>query len=195
MDHAPAKLDKETAARDAAEQACLRAVAQGDAQAFETLYRMLHPRLFRFVLRVLGRLDLVDDVLSETMLAVWRGASAYRADARAQTWVFGIAYHKALQALRRTGLNPLEEHAASDAAVASPEQRTDDAWVHDAVRRALASLPADQRAAIELTFFNGYSCDEVAAIVGCPAGTVKSRMFLARARLRPLLARLHQESR
>ena len=195
MDHAPANLCQDAAARDAAELACLSAVAQGDAHAFEALYRTLHPRLFRFVLRVVGRLDLVDDVLSETMLAVWRGASGYRSDSRPATWVFGIAYHKALQALRRSGLNPLDEPIAADASEASPEDRTDHAGLHDAVRHALAALPADQRAAIELTFFHGYSCDEVAAILGCPAGTVKSRMFLARARLRPLLARLHEESR
>jgi len=173
--------------------ACLRAVAAGDAAAFEQLYRALYPRLFRFVLRVLGRLDLVEDVLSETMLAVWRGASGFCGGARASAWVFGIAYHKAMQALRQRGVDP---HREGDDAVeaSSAEDAADVAALQQSLRNALARLPADQRAALELTFFHGYSCEEVAAILGCPTGTVKSRMFQARARLRPLLARLHAES-
>ena len=193
MNGTPAGLGS-TARQHEAEAACLRAVAGGDAQAFEALYRSLHPRLFRFVLRLLGRLDLVDDVLSETMLAVWRGAHAYRSEAPPSTWVFGIAYHKALQALRGVGQDPLEE-SDTPTTNPTPEEYAGSDGIHHAVRCALAALPADQRAAIELTFMHGYSCEEVAAILGCPIGTVKSRMFLARARLRPLLARLHEESR
>ena len=183
-----------SSARDAVEVASLRAVAAGDSGQFEALYRSLHPRLFRFVLRVLGRLELVDDVISETMLAVWRGARAFRAESRAATWVFGIAYRKALQALRRSGHDMADDHAVV-ATEPSPEECTGVDGVRHAIRCALASLPSDQRAAIDLTFFHGYSCEEVASILGCPIGTVKSRMFLARARLRPLLERLHQESR
>lgn len=179
--------------RERTEANWLRAAAGGDVAAFERLYRQLYPRLFRFVLRVLGRLEPVDDVLSETMLAVWRGAAGYPDGARASAWIFGIAYHKALQALRQRGLDPLQQQR-EPVAPGSVEEAADGAALRQSLRCALALLPADQRAAIDLTFFHGYSCEEVAQILGCPVGTVKSRVFMARARLRPLLARLHQES-
>jgi RNA polymerase sigma-70 factor (ECF subfamily) len=182
-----------TPASELAEAACLAAIAAGDVAAFERLYRALYPRLFRFVLRVTGRLDGVEDVLSETMLAVWRGAAGYRGDTRASAWVFGIAYRQAVQALRRRGVAP-DRPASEPADSACTEAAADAAALRQALRTALAALPADQRAAVDLTFYHGCSCGEVAAILGCPVGTVKSRMFQARMRLRPLLARLYRES-
>jgi RNA polymerase sigma-70 factor (ECF subfamily) len=179
---------------DSKESDWLCAIAAGDARSFEALYRHLYPRLFRFVLRVVGRLDLVEDVLSETMLTVWHSASGFRHASRPSTWIFGIAYRKALQALRAQGVDPLQPAPESVDPV-SVEKLVDRAALQEVVRCAVAALPADQRAALELTFFCGHSCEEVAAILDCPVGTVKSRMFLARARLRPLLVRLQEESR
>src|SRR5882724_9838826 len=83
--------------------ACLCAVADGDRAAFERLYRRYYERLFRFSLRVTGRINLVEDVVSETMLVVWRRANEYRAAAAVSTWIFGIAYRKSLKALAREG--------------------------------------------------------------------------------------------
>lgn len=165
-------------------------VARGDRGALASLYRDYYPRLFRFVLRVLGRSDAVEDVVNETMLAVWQQAGEFRAESRVGTWIFGIAYRRALKALARER-RPLPE--LEPAPVEMPSDLSDADARRATVARAIALLPPDQRAVVELTFAFGHSYGEIAAIVGCPEGTVKSRMFHARAKLRPLLRALVEE--
>ncbi len=95
-------------AEAADDAACLAAVVRGDREAFERLYRRYYERLFRFSLRVTGRIHLVGDVINETMMVVWRRASEYRAAAQVSTWIFGIAYRKSLKALARDGRHNTE---------------------------------------------------------------------------------------
>jgi RNA polymerase sigma-70 factor (ECF subfamily) len=71
---------------------CLAEIARGDRAAFERLYRRYYDRLFRFVLRVTGRINVAEDVINDTMMVIWRKAGEYRAAAKASTWIFGIAY-------------------------------------------------------------------------------------------------------
>jgi len=175
------------------DRACMNAIAQGDRAAFDSLYRRYYERLFRFGLRVTGRLHLVEDVVNETMLVVWRRAGDYRADAAVSTWIFGIAYRKSLKALARDGraMARLDEVPESELAVPATLDRED---VQAAVRQAVAALPAEHRAVVDLTFHFNCSCEEIAQILDCPVGTVKSRMFHARAKLRPLLSHLLGDS-
>src|SRR4051812_23288685 len=81
--------------------ACMRAIAAGDRSAFERLYRRYYERVFRFSLRVTGRINLVEDIVNETMMVVWRRAREYRGAAAVSTWILGIAYRKSLKALAR----------------------------------------------------------------------------------------------
>lgn len=169
--------------------ACLTAVAAGDREAFERLYRRYYERVFRFSLRVTGRINLVEDVVNETMLVVWRRAGEYRAAAAVSTWIFGIAYRKALKALAHD-----RRKTENIDLVADSELQVADIVDHDgiqaAIRQAVAGLPAEHRAVVDLTFHFNLSYQEIAQILDCPVGTVKSRMFHARAKLRPLLAHL-----
>jgi len=182
-------VDAAEATPESEDQACLAAVARGDRAAFERLYRRYYDRLFRFVLRVTGRMNLVEDVISETMIVIWRKADGYRAAARPSTWIFGIAYRKALKALSR-------ELRAPDLVDELPEieqppaDTLDREGLHAAIRQAVMRLPPEHRAVVDLTFFLNRSYEEAALILGCPVGTVKSRMFHARAKLRPLLSQL-----
>ena len=168
--------------------ACLSAVACGDREAFERLYRRYYERVFRFSLRVTGRISLVEDVVNETMLVVWRRAGEFRAAAAVSTWIFGIAYRKSLKALAR---NRRSENIDQ---VAETELQVTDILDHDgiqaAIRQAVAGLSPEHRAVVDLTFHFNHSYQEIAQILGCPVGTVKSRMFHARAKLRPLLGHL-----
>jgi len=177
------------ASPEAEDQRWLAQVALGDRAAFECLYRRYYDRLFRFVLRVTGRMNLVEDVINDTMIVIWKKAGDYRAAARPSTWIFGIAYRKGLKALSRELRAPETvdelpeiEQPAADA--------LDREGLHAAIRQAVMQLPPEHRAVVDLTFFFNRSYDEVAQILDCPVGTVKSRMFHARAKLRPLLSQL-----
>jgi RNA polymerase sigma-70 factor (ECF subfamily) len=103
------------------------------------------------------------------------------------TWIFAIAYRKALKALSRHD-DPVAEGDEDDQQVADaaerPEARMSLAQARAAIDSALRTLSVDQRAAVELTYFHGFSYPEIAAIVDCPTDTVKTRMFHARKRLR-----------
>ncbi|MGI9301291.1 MAG: RNA polymerase sigma factor [Gammaproteobacteria bacterium] len=162
----------------------LRLVVAQDRRAFEVLYTRYYPRLFRFAYRLTRRLDLIDEVINDAMLAVWQNAGSYRQRSQVSSWIFGIAYHKSLKALKRIGLQhgltPLceEELGVTDA---------EHADLQDWLAVALRQLPAEQRAVIELTYYYGYRYQEIADMVGCPLNTVKTRMFYARRRLQQLL--------
>lgn len=174
------------------EQALLAAVAQGDQGAFKRLYLIYHRRLGSFLLRILGRLELTEEVINDVMFIVWKKAGSFRRESRVSTWIMGIAYRQALKALRRarTALPvhraPLRRDDFEPGAGDGAEQREMREWIE----RALAGLPPNQRMVIELAYFMGYSCEEIARLADCPVGTVKTRMHHARARLRQELARL-----
>ena len=173
---------------DSEEAALLAQVAAGDLRAFDSLYRNYWPRLRRFLDQVTRRPQLVEELLNDTMLAVWRQAGSFKAQSRVSTWVFAIAYRKALKALKRAR-EPgdgvfLPEELAGDR---SPESDV----IHTQLRRqltlALSTLPAEQRAVVELTYYHECAYGEIAQILGCPVDTVKTRMFHARRKLRLLM--------
>lgn len=185
--------DTARAGDDARDAAWLAATARGDRRAFERLYRHHHARLSRFVARHASPRDLVDEVISETFLVVWRSAATFRGESKASTWIIGIAWRCLMKALRGRMRAPTGADAdIADAAVSSDaddagEQRELRDWLHG----GLSLLPADQRTTIELAYFLGQSCEEIAQIMGCAVGTVKARLFHARVRLRnslPVLA-------
>ncbi len=162
---------------------------QADAAAFETLYRQFYPRLFDFVLRMLGRPEDVEETINDTMLVVWNKADQFAGRSKVSTWIFGIAYKKALKRLKTN--RRLAERELSIEIEAEGDDDPFDAVSSDAlldrIRAAVGGLPLAQRSIVHLAFFYGYTYPEIAEIVDCPVNTVKTRMFYARERLRPLL--------
>lgn len=172
-----------------AEQRLLGRIASRQLLAFEALYRNYHPRLARFLDRMTRRPGLVDELLNDTMLVIWNRANTFNGTSKVSTWIFAIAYRKALKALQRLD-EPVqdedEEQHASDEP--GPEQRVAQQQLHAALLHALDALSAEHRAVVDLTYFHGADYREIAQIVGCPVDTVKTRMFHARRRLKTLLA-------
>src|SRR4051812_19615310 len=84
----------------------LRRVATKDRKAFEALYHLYYRRLFGYLLKLTRRAELVEEVLNDVMMAIWKGAASFDGRSRPSTWIFGIAYHKALKALARRGPLP-----------------------------------------------------------------------------------------
>jgi RNA polymerase sigma-70 factor (ECF subfamily) len=173
--------------------ALLSRVAVGDRDAFRRLYAQYHRRLHRFLMRLTRQRPLTEEVINDTMMVVWQHAGDFRGASRVSTWILGIAYRRALKTLERS-----RNASAQDTIVAAatlPDGLLLDALsqgteTHDWIDTALAQLSPEHRMVIELAYFLGLSCEEIAEIVGCPLGTVKTRMFYGRERLRQVLTAL-----
>jgi RNA polymerase sigma-70 factor (ECF subfamily) len=128
-----------------------------------------------------------EEILQEVFLVMWQSAHRFRAEAKVKTWLLRIAHHQAVSWLRRTRAvlwpnadleaddhEPIDEHLAHS-------------WQVDQIRAALVQLTPNHRAVIELTFVQGLSYAEIAEVMSCPIGTVKSRMSYALRNLNTLL--------
>lgn len=187
--HARAGVEREPRGRRKLDEVeLLNRVAARDGSAFETLYRGYYPRLRRFIERVTRRPQIVDEVVDDTMLVVWRKAASYNLRSGVSTWIFGIALRRALKALKGFDV-PVEFDPDECAAqtTAGPEGLLQQAELRVCIARALLSLSSAHRSVLELCYFEGRSCAEIAEIMQCPVSTVKTRMFHARRRLRSSL--------
>jgi RNA polymerase sigma-70 factor (ECF subfamily) len=179
------------AADDLADVQLLQKIAAGDRLALRKFYFLYHRRLQRFLTTVSSDTLMMEEIINDTLLAVWRGAASYRGDSRVSTWVFGVAYRRALKALqcaanRHAGqlTSAVEDDSAGIDAVATNVERSN--WIDT----ALGQLSVEHRMVVELTYYAGLSCEEVSAIIDCPVGTVKTRLHHARIRLRRALEEL-----
>ncbi|HSJ53231.1 MAG TPA: RNA polymerase sigma factor, partial [Anaerolineae bacterium] len=171
-------------AKDDADEVLLRQVMNGDRQALATLYARHAAPLLAYLAHLVGDGATAEDLVQELFLVVWRDAGRFRGSASVRAWLFGIAHNLGLMALRSErrqrrawpGEDALDGRAAPDpgpadlVALAVDRQR---------LAAALAALPAAQRAVVELTFGHGLARAETAQVLGCPVGTVKSRLLLA----------------
>jgi RNA polymerase sigma-70 factor (ECF subfamily) len=180
-----------SSAADATEREEVRlivGVASGELAAFEALYRNYHPRLMRFLDRMTRRPALVEELINDTMMVVWRKADRYNGMSKVSTWIFAIAYRKALKALQKLD-DAVEDDQAGEHADPNPnpEQLLGQRELQAVLMRALDGLSAEHRAVVNLTYFHEVAYREIAEIVDCPEDTVKTRMFHARRRLKTLL--------
>ena len=129
---------------------------------------------------------MVEEVLDDVMFVVWTDARKFRGTAAVSSWIFGIAYRKALTAGRadRRYQSHLDRNADTDAVAGESTQHGE--WIN----AALLQLSPDHRQVMVLTYYGGFSYQEIADIAGCPVNTVKTRMYHARRRLKVLLPAL-----
>jgi RNA polymerase sigma-70 factor (ECF subfamily) len=164
-------------------------IAGGDRLAMQVLYARHHVRVYRFVLRLVRNEATAEDLISEVFLDVWRQANRFEGRAAVTTWLLSIARFKALSATRRRPDEELDE-AQAEAIVDEgddPEIVAQKKDKSDAIKQCLTALSAEHREVIDLVYYHEKSVEEVAAIVGIPEATVKTRMFYARKRLGELL--------
>jgi RNA polymerase sigma-70 factor (ECF subfamily) len=175
--------------------------ARGDGAAFEVLYRRHEARVFRFLLRTLRDDAGANDVMQEVWFAVARGADRYTPTAKFTTWLFTIAHHRmvdAIRARRPTEMIDLNGDSGERLLLDLPpaDARTEPLnalQIEDqtaAVLRAVEQLPAEQRAAFLLQAEGELSVEEVAAATGTSFETAKSRLRYARTKLREWLREL-----
>jgi len=174
----------------------LAGIASGDRRAFETLYRIYFPRLTRFLGRMTRNVELIEEIVNDTMLVVWQKGASFDGTCKVSTWIFAIAYRKGLKGLRQSD-EPVEsddDHYPADAR-AEPEHQMSRQQLQQTVAQALDLLPLAQRTVMVLTYYHDMAYAEIADIVDCPVNTVKTRMFHARHRLQGLLASEREASK
>ncbi len=170
----------------------------GDADAFGTLFARHRDRLWAVALRTCADPETAADGLQEGMIAAFRRASSYRGEAAVTTWLHRIVVNACLDRLRAAkvrraeplpeDLDQVEPVRTTPAVPTDPAEQALAGERREQVRAALATLPPEQRAAVVLVDMEGYPVAEVAAILDCAEGTVKSRCSRARSRLATLLA-------
>lgn len=173
----------------------LQQYLDGDVEAFGTLAREHYQRLWPVALRMCsGDPEDAAEALQEGMIAAMRGASGYRGEARVSTWLHRIVVNACLDQHRRRRRRPVQQAPLDDAEVLEPRDRISERETSLEIERALAQLPAEQRAAIILVDIEGWPVADAAAILGVRPGTVKSRCSRGRARLADSLSHLRNRA-
>lgn len=171
-----------------ADMRLLARIGEGDVTAFRELYEGYQPRLGRFLSNLIHHPPAVEEVLDDTLMVVWNRAASFKGESKLSTWIFAIAYRKAMKALRRLDL-PVEDLTAETrhSPEAGPEDQFGVRRTHALLRVAMKQLSAEHRAVVDLTYFHDLSYREIADILECPVDTVKTRMFYARRHLKRCL--------
>jgi len=161
----------------------------GEAIAFERLAEQYAARLWRGAVALCKDRQWAEDVVQETLVAAWQSVSRFDGRCEFSSWLYGILRHRFLKGRR-------QQNATSRSAADGLDQTPCRAHTPDhsaelsedalRIRRAVANLPEEHRLVVELRFFAGATLDEIAAALGCPLGTVKSRLHHALAKLRQM---------
>ena len=174
---------------NASDGALIKAIALGDRRAMELLYARHGVRVYRFSLRITGDAAVAEDIASEVFLEVWRRADRFKADSQVSTWLLAIARNKSHSALQWRVNVPLEDErvAGVEDPADGPEISVYTKDRNALVQACLSQLSTAHQDVIDLIYFQEKSVEDVARIVGAPAGTVKTRVFYARHRMAELL--------
>jgi RNA polymerase sigma-70 factor, ECF subfamily len=167
----------------------------GDDDAMRDLYARYGQRLYVYALRLMNDPAAAEDVTQNALITAWRTVGSFRGEGRLIAWLLGIVHHTAMKSIRDvpTVLDPSTEENVPDRQP-SPQEQAEGREMKRWVRDGLASLSLEHRTVLELVFYQGLSLNEVAEVLDCPLGTVKSRLSYARQHLRGVLTRM-EESR
>ena len=173
------------------DEAVVALIARSDEQALAELYDRFGRVAYGLALRVLRDAALAEDAVQEAFLTAWRRADTFMPErAKASTWLLTLVHRRAVDLVRREERRRAEPiEAAEERAGEAPAE--DAVWLRyerERVQAALRRLPDQQREALELAYYGGFTQSELAERLGQPVGTIKSRMFSGLGRLRDLLA-------
>ncbi len=169
----------------------------GDRSAFEEIFSLYRDDVFRFAFLVVRDASLAQDVVQEAFLKVFRSIAKFQFRSSFKSWLYRVAVNEAITILRRRKikeeLDPApgaaREHTAGGAREWQPEEAALDSEERQILRVAIGQLDPVHRSVVVLKYFHEFSDTEIAAVIGCPPGTVKSRLHRARELLRHSMAR------
>lgn len=172
------------------EMELIRAIGRKDRSAFEQLFHLYHERVYKFSIRMLQDHLLAEEVACDTLYAVWNSAAKFREQSAVSSWILGIAYRRSLKIYNKNAKHIEKREAdyqlddfAEPSPASNPEMYVNNAMEIGQLQTALSTLSSNHRAVLELIGL-GYSVSEIASIVDCPEGTVKTRTLHARRLLR-----------
>lgn len=171
------------------EREWLQEIANGDRTAFERFYQAYHRRVFGYLFRMVNSAETAEELATDVLVEVWKGAKRFRGGSRVSTWVLGIARYKALSSLRKSPPPTTDVDEARDLTdgAESQDETLMKSSLQGTIRVALGKLSQKHREVLELTYYQELSCEEIAEVMDCPRNTVKTRMFHARKQLKTLL--------
>jgi RNA polymerase sigma-70 factor (ECF subfamily) len=182
---------------DLPDEQLMARLAMRDTRAFEPLYDRYGTLVYSTALRVVGDAQLAEDIAQDVFLRIWRRPDRYVPQrGRFVTWLLTVTRNGAIDQIRAPGRRRLHETAGEELGRALPDDESQDLGLtaqladeRQKVRRALASLPEQQRRAIEMAYYGGYALHEIAVALSQPLGTVKTRIRRGMQKLRLALAR------
>jgi RNA polymerase sigma-70 factor (ECF subfamily) len=182
-----------------ADQRLMRSFAARDASAADALYRRFAGRIYGLGIVMLGSDAAAQDLVQDTFVKLWRSAERYdRSRGALDTWVLLIARSLAIDAIRRRVLESrtlerVEKPPEADTRP-GPDERAAVTDLTERAQQAMAQLPPEQRAALELAYLGGKTSAEISDLEGIPIGTAKTRIRAALLRLREAMAPLEEEA-
>ena len=179
-------------------EALLRRIAKRDQHAFRTLYDLYARRVYAFLVHRFQQESLAEEVVSDTLLHVWKSPESFRGESAFSTWLLGVARYKMLERLRQRtpetqDVDEIDENLLVDETgpddVAAMRQRS------EGVRECLDLLPAEQRECVHLAYYEGWTLDEIGQHMSLKKETVGTRLFYARKKIQACLAALLERER
>jgi RNA polymerase sigma-70 factor, ECF subfamily len=173
----------------------LQRIGREDQAAFRALYKAFSRKVFAYVLNMLNDHARAEEVVADTLYEVWRHPDRFRGDSQFGTWLIGIARNKALMVYRAR--RPDEVHADIDDIAEVTAADTPDGFAElagkqrqEGVQHCMGKLSDEHRECLHLVFYEGMGVAEVSEVQGCPEGTVKTRLFHARQKIKNCLQSL-----
>lgn len=156
----------------------IRAIVREDRGAMTQLYDIYCPRLYRFLSGMIQDQELILELINDIMMIVWQKAASFRMKSLVSTWIFGIAYNRALDGIRKD--KRYREVLDEAPCTTLMDNSLNESIVTRDLKIIMQVLTPEQQAVAKLTFEFGYSYPEIAEILQIPVNTVKTRMFHAR---------------
>lgn len=167
----------------------IRRLSAGDEEALGTLMDRYGGALLHFAHRLVGDMQLAEEIYQDTMLKAWQQAASFRVDGHLKAWLFRVARNNAIDYMRKKRV-PMEEYTAcleTAATTFRPDREAERSWLSSEVFEAMDELPPAYREVVDLRFFHQLCYQEIAQVLRIPLGTVKSRLNYAIQRLTKIL--------
>jgi RNA polymerase sigma-70 factor, ECF subfamily len=184
--------------REKSDLELLAATARGRSSAFTLLYARYERRVYQYVRTFVRQPAIAEEVVIDTMMAIWSGAHAFNRNSRVSTWILGIARHKAIDAVRKiknyTDHGSIDSAGAIEDASEAPLAAVDRNYQEQFMLRAIARLSPDHQEILRLAYYEGLAYEDIATFLSIPDNTVKTRVFYAKQRLKVQLKKIGVES-